>query len=233
MQELLDILLLQIVHRQIFFAPRLRHLQPEDLLAAVVAAAEPPAERLFEERRDRADSLQDMHARPRDAERAAAVIEGVLAIDQHAPDAVARQHQRRRHPDRPGAHDQDGVSCRGAVKLGDAPGRKARIVEVERIQRSLAGRSHAFLRLSLAVEKSLHQPLRLAGQETTARILGDQVDGLVSGSSSHLRQQRLLRAQRFGAAFEQAGQSISTAASSPPSSRPRRPGPRRARWARR
>ncbi len=44
MQILLDILLLQIVHRQIFFVRRMRHLQPKDLLAAVIAAAVAPAQ---------------------------------------------------------------------------------------------------------------------------------------------------------------------------------------------
>ena len=164
-QEFLDVLLLQIVHRQIFLVWRMRHFEPEDLLAAVVAAAQPPAERLFEERRDRADPFQDVHARARDADGAAAVVESVLAIDQHAPDAVARQHQRRGHADRAGADDHDGMPCRGAVELGHAPRREVRIVEVERIERALAGRSHASLRLFLPVEKSLHQPLRLAGQE--------------------------------------------------------------------
>ena len=169
MQEFFDVLLLQIVHRQVFFARRLRHLQTENLFAAIVAAAEPPAERLFDERRNCADPLQNVHAGTRDADRAAAVIKCVLAIDQHAPDAVTRQHQRRRHADRPGAHDQYRVPCRGAVKFGNAPRRKPRIVEIERFQHSLAGRSHASLRLFLAVEKSLHQPLRLTGQERLSK----------------------------------------------------------------
>jgi hypothetical protein len=164
-QEFLDVLLLQIVHRQIFFAGRLRHLQPKNLFAAIVAAAESPAERLFDKRRDRADPFQNMHAGTCDADRAAAVIEGVLAIDQHAPDAVARQHQRRGHADRPGAHDQYRMPCRRAVEFGNAARRESGIVEIERFQRSLAGRSHASHPLFLAVEKSLHQPLRLAGQE--------------------------------------------------------------------
>ena len=193
-RNFLDVLLLQIVHRQIFFARRLRHLQPENLFAAIVAAAEPPAERLFDKRRDRADPLQNMHARPRDADRAAAVIECVLAIDQHALDAVARQHQRRGHADRAGAHDQYRVPCRGAVEFGNARRREPRIVEIERIQRSLAGRSHVALRLFLAVEKSLHQPLRLAGQEGLSEHADAEIDRLRQRQFLPLAQQRLLRA---------------------------------------
>ena len=102
----------------------MRHLEPEDLLAAIIAAAEPPAQRLVEERRDRPDPLQDVHARPRDAERPAAVIKSVLAIEQHAADAVARQHQRRGHADRAGADDHDRMPRRAAVQLGDMPRRE-------------------------------------------------------------------------------------------------------------
>ena len=128
-QILLDILLLQIVHRQVFFARGMRHLEPEDLFAAVVAAAEAPAQRLVEERRDRPDPLQDMHARPRDAERAAAVVKGILAVEQHAADSVARQHQCRGHADRAGADDHDRVPRRDAVQFGDMPRREVRIVK--------------------------------------------------------------------------------------------------------
>ena len=171
----------------------MRHLEAKDLLAAVVAAAEAPAERLFEERRDRADPFQDVHARPRDADGAAAVVEGVLAIDQHAADAVSRQHQRRGHADRAGADDDDGMPCRRAVKLGHVPRRKDRIIEIKRIQRTLAGRSHAFLRLSLPVEKSLHQPLRLAGQERLPEHADAEIDGFRQRQLLPLPQQRLLR----------------------------------------
>ena len=120
MQILFDVLLLQIVHRQIFFALGMRHLEPKNLLAAVVAAAKAPAERLFEEGRDRADPLQDMHARPCDADGAAAVIKGVLAVDQHGANAMARQRQRRGHADRSRADDHDGVPRGRAVKFGRA-----------------------------------------------------------------------------------------------------------------
>ena len=75
MKKLLDILLLKIVHRQIFFARWMRHLEPEDLLAAVVTAAEAPAQRLLDEGRDRPDPFQNMHARPRDADGPAAIVE--------------------------------------------------------------------------------------------------------------------------------------------------------------
>ena len=51
-----------------FSLARMRHLEPKDLFAAVVAAAEAPAERFFEEGRDGPDPLQDVHARPRDAD---------------------------------------------------------------------------------------------------------------------------------------------------------------------
>ena len=144
MQELLDILLLKIVHRQVFFAGRIRHLQPEDLLAAVVAAAEAPAQRLFDEGRDRSNPLQNMHARPREADGAATIIERVLAIDEHASNSVPCQNQRSRHADRAGADNHDRVPYRDAIELGDMSRRKIRIVEIERIERPFAGGSHAF-----------------------------------------------------------------------------------------
>src|SRR5205085_562787 len=62
MQKLLDILLLKVVHGQVLFAAWVRHLEPEDFLAAVVAAAKSPAERLLDEWRDSSDPLQNMHA---------------------------------------------------------------------------------------------------------------------------------------------------------------------------
>src|SRR5215207_6512555 len=95
------------------------------------------------------------------------------------------------------------MPCRDAVKLGDASRRKPRIVEVERIQRSLAGRSHASLRLFLAVEESLHQPLRLAGQERLPEYADAEIDRFRQRQFLPLAKQRLLRAQRFGTAFEQ------------------------------
>jgi hypothetical protein len=62
MQELLGVLLLQVVHRLVFFADGMRHFEPEDLRRAEVAAPMPPGQRLGEEGLDRADPLQDPHA---------------------------------------------------------------------------------------------------------------------------------------------------------------------------
>ena len=115
---LLDILLLQVVHRQVFFARRMWHLEPEDLFATKIAAAKAPAECLVDEGGDHSDPLQDMHARPRDAQRAAAVVKGVLAVEQHAADSVARQYQCRSHADRAGADDRDRMPRRCAVQFG-------------------------------------------------------------------------------------------------------------------
>ena len=69
------------------------------------------------------------------------------------------------------------MPCCDAVKFGDTPRSEPRVVEIERFQRSLAGRSHVSLRLFLAVEKPLHQPLRLAGQEGLSEYADAQVDG--------------------------------------------------------
>ena len=60
---------------------------------------------------------------------------------------------------------------------------------------SLAGGSHAFLRLFLAVEETLHQPLRLAGQEGLPEHADAEIDGLGQRQFLPLAHQRLLRAQ--------------------------------------
>ena len=160
-QIFLDVLLLQIVHRQVFFALGMRHLEAEDLCTAVVAAPKTPAERFCEEGPDRADPLKNVHARPRNADGAAAVIKGVLAVEQHGLDAVARQRQRRRHADGAGADDHDRMSCSLAVAFRRIADREDRVIEVEGFERAFAGGAHA-RPLFLAVEKTLHQPLRLA-----------------------------------------------------------------------
>ena len=167
--------------------------------------------------------------------RAAAVVEGVLAIDQHAPDAVARQHQRRGHADRAGADDQRRGALpwrrrargRAAPQSADSRSRANPAVPCRQV-------SCAALRLSLAVEKSLHQPLRLAGQEGLPEHADAEVDGLRQRQFFPLPQQRLLRAQRFRTAFEQRLDRMLDRGIEPALlARPRRPGPRRARSARR
>ena len=141
-QVLLDVLLLQVVHRQVLLMVAVRHLQPEDALPAVEALAVPPAQRLGEERLDRADPLQDLQAGAGEADRTAAVVEGFLAVEKDARDAVARQRQRRRHADRSGAGDRNGVAGRVAALLGHRAGGEHRVVEVQRVEGTLAGRSH-------------------------------------------------------------------------------------------
>ena len=150
MQKLLDILLLKVVHRQVFFTAGMRHLQPEDFLAAVVTAAEPPAERLFDEWRDSPDPLQNMHAWPRDADRPAAIVQRVLAVDEHGSHPVPCQNQSRGHADRAGSDDNGSVPSHNAIELRNMACWKARIMEIERIQRPFACRSHSFPRFVLA-----------------------------------------------------------------------------------
>ena len=141
-EELLDVLLLQVVHRQVLFAGRVRHLQAIDLRAAVVAAAMRPAERLVDKGFHRAGALENVHARARDANRPAAVVERVLALEQHAGHAVARKDQRRRHADGAGADDHDAMLRARPVQFRDVLGSETRVAEVQRIEWASAGGSH-------------------------------------------------------------------------------------------
>jgi hypothetical protein len=58
-------------------------------------------------------------------------LKGFLAIKQHGTHAMARQCQRRRHADRAGADDNDGMTRALALALGRMPDREDRVVEVE------------------------------------------------------------------------------------------------------
>src|SRR5262249_46285144 len=116
------------------------------------------------------------HARPRDTDGAAAVVEGLLAIEQDRADAMARQRECRRHADRAGAGYDDRVARALALALGRVSDREDRIVEIEGAGGALAGRSHA-APLARAVEEAAHHPLRLAGQEGLAECADAEIDG--------------------------------------------------------
>src|SRR5450759_884589 len=75
-----------------------------------------------------------------------------------------------------------------------------------RVSDSLRGGSSAYDDISmlpLPVDKCLHQPLRLAGQERLPEYADAEVDGFLQRQLLPLPEQGFLRAQRFRSAFQQ------------------------------
>ena len=114
----------------------------QDLVAAVIAGAVRPAERVLLERSDGADLAQDLHRLTRDADGATAVVEGRLVVEQNTRDTVLGQCQRCRHADRPGADNGSAHASASAGQLGHVARLEARIVEIEGVERAAPCRSH-------------------------------------------------------------------------------------------
>ena len=68
---------------------------------------------------------------------------------------------------------------------------------------AFAGHDGFFYPLPLAIDKSLHQPLRLAGQEGLPEYADAQLDGFLQRQVFPLAEQGFLRAQGFRSAFQQ------------------------------
>ena len=140
MQEFLDILLLDIIHRAVPLGGAVGHEEFQDLPPAEEAAPRRPGKRFVQERVQHIQQLQRGEAGPRDADGARAVIEGVLGIDDDRGLPVPGQRQRRDHADRSGPDDRDGRAHRQPVACRRL---ELRIVEIERFPPPLAMRFHA------------------------------------------------------------------------------------------
>ena len=140
MQEFLDILLLQIIHRAVSFLVAVAHEEFQDLFAAEKAAPGMPGKGLAKERCLDAQHLHGHKAGAGDADGARTVIESVLVIDNDRGLAMMRQRQRRDHADRAGPDNGHRRGCRQPRARWRG---EDRIVEIERVPPPLAMRFHA------------------------------------------------------------------------------------------
>jgi hypothetical protein len=106
-QVLLQVLLLQVDHREEAVVRIVRCLHAVHALAAVERIAKAPGQAVGRDGRVHADLLQDFHGAAREDDGAAALGDLQLGFEQHAGHAQARQLQRGKQADRAGADDDD------------------------------------------------------------------------------------------------------------------------------